>query len=138
MQPGKIKGLLLDTHILIRWLLGDRRLSKDQRRVLRQADRNRQSVGVSAISLIEIAVLAGAGSLRLKAPADELLGMLETMPILDILPVSVEIAREVVNIGRVLPDPADRTIVATARVYGLRLLSSDQRIIESNMVSVIP
>jgi PIN domain nuclease of toxin-antitoxin system len=36
-----------------------------------------------------------------------------------------------------LRDPADRTIVATARVRNLRLLTSDQRIIESNLVPVV-
>jgi PIN domain nuclease of toxin-antitoxin system len=35
-----------------------------------------------------------------------------------------------------LLDPADRTIVATARVHGLRLVSSDRRIIDSGLVTV--
>lgn len=34
-------------------------------------------------------------------------------------------------------DPADRAIVATARVHRLRLVTSDQRIIESKLVPVI-
>jgi PIN domain nuclease of toxin-antitoxin system len=36
-----------------------------------------------------------------------------------------------------LRDSADRTIVATARVHRLRLLTSDRRIIDSKLVSVI-
>jgi PIN domain nuclease of toxin-antitoxin system len=36
-----------------------------------------------------------------------------------------------------LRDPADRVIVATARVHGLRLLTSDQRILESHLVSTV-
>ena len=36
-----------------------------------------------------------------------------------------------------LPDAADRTIVAAARVRGLRLVTSDQRIIESGLVRVV-
>jgi predicted nucleic acid-binding protein len=33
--------------------------------------------------------------------------------------------------------PADCIIVATARVHGLRLLTSDRRIIESSLVSTV-
>jgi PIN domain nuclease of toxin-antitoxin system len=39
--------------------------------------------------------------------------------------------------GDALRDPGDRVIVATARVHRLRLLTSDQRIIESALVPVI-
>jgi len=39
--------------------------------------------------------------------------------------------------GNALRDPADRAIVATARVHRLRLVTSDQRIIESKLVLVI-
>jgi PIN domain nuclease of toxin-antitoxin system len=37
----------------------------------------------------------------------------------------------------VLRDPADRAIAATARVHRLRLVTSDQRIIESKLVPVV-
>jgi PIN domain nuclease of toxin-antitoxin system len=36
-----------------------------------------------------------------------------------------------------LRDPADQAIVATARVHRLKLVTSDQRIIESKLVPVI-
>lgn len=54
-----------------------------------------------------------------------------------LLPITFEIAAEVAALGDSLRDPADRAIVATARVHHLRLLTSDQRIIESNLVPVI-
>jgi PIN domain nuclease of toxin-antitoxin system len=37
----------------------------------------------------------------------------------------------------VLRDPADRVIAATARVHRLRLVTSDQRMIESGLVGVV-
>ena len=37
----------------------------------------------------------------------------------------------------VLRDPADRAIAATARVHRLRLVTSDQRIIDSGIVQVV-
>ena len=68
---------------------------------------------------------------------DELLELLETNPLLRILPLKVDVATEVFSLGGTLRDPADRAIVATARVHRLRLLTSDQRIIESGLVPVV-
>ncbi len=39
--------------------------------------------------------------------------------------------------GGALRDPADRAIVATARIHNLKLLTSDQRIIDSRLVPFI-
>jgi PIN domain nuclease of toxin-antitoxin system len=68
---------------------------------------------------------------------DELLTELQANPVFQVLPLSYEVASEVESLGSVLRDPADRVIVATARVHRLRLMTSDQRIIESNLVAVI-
>jgi PIN domain nuclease of toxin-antitoxin system len=85
---------------------------------------------------VEIAVLLGKDRL-LNLGVDELLQGFETRPPLRILPVTFEIASEVKALIRVLRDPLDCAIVATARVHGLRLLTSDQRIIQSRLVPVI-
>jgi PIN domain nuclease of toxin-antitoxin system len=39
--------------------------------------------------------------------------------------------------GDALRDPGDRFIVATARVHRLRLVTSDQRIVDSKLISVV-
>jgi PIN domain nuclease of toxin-antitoxin system len=127
---------LLDTHVIVRWLFEPRKLSKEQTRVLREADRRGQPMALSAISLIEIAALAGEGSRRLDARVNEIFEYVESNPNFQILPITVVIAEDTVGLS-VLRDPADRTIVATARVHGLRLVTSDQRIISSKLVPVI-
>ena len=66
----------------------------------------------------------------------EFLESLEENPIYQIIPVSAAIAAEAGSL-RMLVDPSDRVIAATARVHGLRLVTSDQRIIDSNLVSTI-
>ena len=129
--------LLLDTHALVRWLASPKKLTREQNRVLRDAVRTRELVGVSAITLLELAVLFGHGSARTVVPANELLGELEGNPAFEILPLTFAIASEVAAIGRALRDPADRAIVATARVHKLRLVTSDERIIESELVPVV-
>ena len=83
------------------------------------AARRGEPLPISAMSLLEIADLASGIN-----------------PHLGILPVTCEVARDVAYLA-VLRDPADRAIVATARVHKFRLVTSDQRIIESKLVPVV-
>ncbi|HET9320180.1 MAG TPA: type II toxin-antitoxin system VapC family toxin [Bryobacteraceae bacterium] len=128
--------LLLDTHIVVRWLTDAKKLSREQVRVLEAAVRRTEPVALSAVSLLEIAVLSSQGKLRLKMTIDEFFGHLQTGPVFQILPLTFEVAAEVASLGS-LRDPADRAIVATARIERLRLVTSDQRIIESKLVPVV-
>ena len=128
--------LLLDTHILIRWLLDARKLSRIQLRALESAVQRGEPVALSAMSLLEIAVLSSGEKPPLKLPLDEFFQDLNSNPIFRLLPLTYEVARDVPSFG-ILRDPADRAIAATARVHRLRLVTSDQRIIESKLVQVV-
>ena len=112
-----------------------KRLSSEQLRMIEAAERRPEPVGLSAISLVEIANLAAEG--RLDAPLEQFFADLETEPLFQILPITPEIASEYAAVRPALRDPADAVIVATARVHGLRLVTSDQRIIHSGLVAVI-
>ena len=57
--------LLLDTHVAIRWLIEAKRLSREQVQTLERAVRRTEPVALSAISLLEIAVLTSEGKLKL-------------------------------------------------------------------------
>jgi PIN domain nuclease of toxin-antitoxin system len=85
---------------------------------------------------MEIAILNGQGKLKLKASLKEFFNEIQAASVFIVLPVTYEIAAEASELG-VLRDPADRAIAATARVHQLRLVTSDQRIIESKLVPVI-
>ncbi len=128
---------LLDTHILVRWLAEPKRLSREHRRILQETVRRREPVAISAITLLEIAVLFGEGSARSTLPLDGLLGEVASHPAIEILPITTQIAAEVGALGPSLRDPADRAIVSTARLHRLRLLTADQRILDSNLVPTI-
>lgn len=91
---------------------------------------------MSAITLLEIA-LFGSKKGGLKSKPDQILAALEVAPEFVILPLTIPIATEVAVLGANLRDPGDRTIVATARVHRLKLVTSDQRIIESKLVPTI-
>ncbi|MBZ5621996.1 MAG: PIN domain-containing protein [Acidobacteriia bacterium] len=73
----------------------------------------------------------------MRVPLPELFAALDSSSGFHVVPIDVEIAAEVAALGDALRDPADRVIVATARIHRLRLVTSDQRIIESKLVPVV-
>jgi PIN domain nuclease of toxin-antitoxin system len=91
---------------------------------------------MSAFTLLEITILASEGRLSFTAGLDEFFAELQANPVFRVLPLTYEIAAEVAVLAS-LREPADRAITATARVHRLRLVTSDRRIIESNLVAVV-
>ncbi len=129
--------LLLDTHILIWWLDSGGKLSKRQRKVIRSANPE-NPLYISEISLWEIATLVQLGRIRLRLPLRDWLEAATAPPLVRRIGVSPAIASELT----VLPtsfhrDPADRILVATARVLGATLLTQDDRVIDSRLVPTI-
>jgi PIN domain nuclease of toxin-antitoxin system len=127
--------LLLDTHIVVRWLTDRRKLSREQVRWIEAGVRRAEPVALSAVSLLEIAILTSVGKLGSKVALEELFEDLQS-PVFQVLPLTLQVAADAGLLGG-LRDPADRVIVATARVERLRLVTSDQRIIESKLVPVV-
>jgi PIN domain nuclease of toxin-antitoxin system len=72
----------------------------------------------------------------LKVSLDEFYDSLQTSPVFRVLPLTFETTSDVPSLAT-LRDPADRAIVVTARVHRLQLVTSDQRIIKSRLVTVI-
>ena len=128
---------LLDTHVLVWWLSGDPQLSVGQREVIASA--NEQSpLLVADISLWEVATLFSLERLQLQVPLRAWLEMAVAPPLVRRCSVSPAIAAELA----MLPDsfhrdPADRILVATARVLGATLLTQDRRIIEAGLVDTL-
>ena len=128
---------LLDTHILLWWFEQPKRLSAKQRRTLQRAN-DANALGVSDMTLWEIALLLERGRIRLALPLDEWLARATAGPMIERHGISPAVAREVVDLAATRDwDPADRIIVATARVAGVPLVTSDTRIVESGLVQVV-
>ncbi|HEY0481735.1 MAG TPA: type II toxin-antitoxin system VapC family toxin [Kofleriaceae bacterium] len=128
---------LLDTHIMIWWLTDDRKLSKGHARLLERSEQSGTAVGLSAMSLWEIAKLVERGRIELTQSVDDSLEQLETSAFVSILPLTGRVALESTRLGaRFHADPIDQIIVATARCQGLTLLTVDERIIESGVVAI--
>lgn len=125
---------LLDTHAWIWWLTGDARLGRNTLRRLDQLPHDSRPA-LCDISLWEIAMLVHRRRLELPIAFDAWLETAAAPQTVRILPVNAQIAGELSRLPESWQnDPADRLIVSTSRVHGLRVLTRDQRIAESGLV----
>ncbi|MCY3624272.1 MAG: type II toxin-antitoxin system VapC family toxin [Gammaproteobacteria bacterium] len=128
---------LLDTHILIWWLNDGVRLSPAQHEVLSKADAESPLV-VSDISLWEVATLWGLGRIQLSLPLREWLDRAVAPPLVRRQGISPAIAAELAALPESFHrDPADRILVATARVLGATLVTQDQRIVDYDLAATL-
>ena len=128
---------LLDTHVLIWWLNDHGRLSPTQQEVIGSV-RPEEPLLVSDISLWEVAMLHGMGRIRLALPLREWLDKAAAPPLVQRHGISPAIASEVAALPDSFHrDPADRILVATARVLGATLLTQDRRILDAALADTL-
>jgi PIN domain nuclease of toxin-antitoxin system len=128
--------IVLDTHSWVWWVHGDERLTKSQAEVIEANETN--IIGVSALSCWEVAKLVEYGRLELPCPVSEWLEQALSYPGIRLLELTPEIAVESTQLpGEFHRDPADQIIVATARIYGCPLVTSDRKILDYPHVETI-
>lgn len=125
--------IVLDTHVLL-WALEDEvRLGAHARSVIEQAT-EAGSVLISAITPWEIALLVQKGRLALTEDVGTWLATVLALPSLKLAALEPGIAVDSVRLpGKLHADPADRIIIATARHFGLPLLTADRAILAYGM-----
>jgi PIN domain nuclease of toxin-antitoxin system len=132
-----VTPLLLDTHAFVWWLSRAERLTRPQRTAIDRVIRDeRGALLVSIISCWEIALLSQHRRLRFTVPVDVWLERATTVPGIDVVPLSLPIILTGARLTS-LRDPADMLIVATAQHHGARLLTSDARIADAELVPVV-
>ncbi|MCY4286594.1 MAG: type II toxin-antitoxin system VapC family toxin [Thiotrichales bacterium] len=128
-------GVLLDTHIWLWSLLDPGRLAGAARRTLlsRESD-----LRLSPISVWEALLLAERGRVVLDSdPHRWLRRAMSVAPVAEApLTIDVALASRTVDVEH--QDPADRFIVATAKVHGLTLLTADARLLRCRDIDVLP
>ena len=130
-------NFLLDTHILIWWFQGASDLPSRYKQLLVDAEQKESPIGISIISLWEIALLQSRGRVRFSISLDHWFSELEVSPWIHILPLKSSIILESTRLGETFhKDPADRMIVATARCENLKLLSVDEKICQSGLAII--
>ena len=128
-----MSAYLLDSCAVI-WLAnGDKRLPSAVRKSLAAAD----ELYVSSISAWEISRKAINGTLILPESARTIWKKLVETYHLKVLPVTPEISFVATELPEIHKDPADRLIIATAKVGQLAIVTSDHRFPQYG-VEVIP
>jgi len=112
---------ILDTHVLLWWLEGSKRLKKDIKNLI--ADEQNQ-VFVSVVSFWEISIKNRKGKLSLKTNLKTIIKE-SKFEIVNITPDYVLAAD---SLSKIHKDPFDRMLVAQAKAEKLKLITSDPKI----------
>jgi PIN domain nuclease of toxin-antitoxin system len=128
--------ILLDTHVWW-WALNEpKKLSKKAYKFIKNNPSNQRSI--ASISMWEFARLVSTGKVEIRIPPDQWLEQAVNKTGIAIFDLSPKIAAESCNLpGDFHKDPADRIIVATARINNISLITKDKKIINYSYVNTI-
>jgi PIN domain nuclease of toxin-antitoxin system len=129
--------IILDTHVWVWNVQGDDRLAKDHRELIRANESD--EIGICAISLWEVAKAVELKRLIFSIPVEDWFAIALNSPGIVVLPLTASIAVESTQLpGYFHKDPFDQLIVATARVYGVPLVTVDSEILQYPHVELLP
>jgi PIN domain nuclease of toxin-antitoxin system len=114
---------LLDTHALLWWATGDRRLGRNIRRMIEDADAR---IFVSAATAWEIATKVRLG--RLEWPGSESIEAYSVGQDFELLPVTFAHGEQAGSWPQEHGDPFDRLLAAQSQLERLPLATNDSRI----------
>jgi len=128
--------LLLDTHVVLWLALEPARISSRAKSAIEAARNDGEGLAISDITLLEITSLHRKGRIQLHAGLEAFLSEVESRFI--VLPISSRVCVRSVTLPANYPqDPADRIVGAIALVEGLTLLTADDGIRRSKVVTTL-
>jgi PIN domain nuclease of toxin-antitoxin system len=128
--------MLIDTHIWVWWVNEDPQLRPEYAAAVIAAQPT--GIEVSIISCWEVAKLVENKRLALTLPVLDWINAALAYPGVRLLPLTPEIVVHSTQLPDAFhKDPADQMIVATARVFGLPLMTMDSKIVSYPHVSLI-
>lgn len=128
--------IVLDTHVWIWWVLDYDKLTTRQQTAIKENEAG--EIGVSAISIWEVAKLVELGKLELPHSLEEWFDQALNYPGIRVISLTPQIVIESTRLpGEFHRDPADQLIVATARNFDCPLVTLDQRILHYEHVKTI-
>ena len=130
--------IVIDTHILVWWVSGDKSLSTIAAKTINETLDSGSEVIISSISAWEIAMLIEKGRLVLSMDVESWIDEVTQIDGVRFVPVDNEIGiKSTMLPGEFHKDPADRMIVATARKLAIPLITADERIINYEHVKTV-
>jgi len=111
--------LLLDTHVVLAWLLGQGQLGE---RAEQQLDDPSNRLIVSAVVVWEVAIKRALG--KIEVPMSFVADVIDSDA--QKLPISLEHAAGVEQLPHHHRDPFDRLLISQARLEGATLVSADE------------
>ena len=118
-----------DTHAVVWYLFNNPRLSTRARRIIEDARKNGDQIGVSSISLAEIVYLVEKGRIPHNTVSELLFALSDAEHPLQEIPFDNSVAVTMQDIRREdIPDMPDRIIAATGLRDGLPVISRDGKI----------
>jgi PIN domain nuclease of toxin-antitoxin system len=130
MSSEADRALLLDTHVWLWYVEEDRKRFARRIEPLVEAAVQRGELLISAISVWEIAVLDAIRRIELSQDVRTWVGRALGFPGVRLKGLSPSIAIESTRLpGTLHRDPADRILVATARLTGAALVTCDERVL---------
>lgn len=128
--------IILDTHIWVWWVHGDEQITSTQAENIKANETG--IIGISAITIWEIAKLVEYERLELPCPLGEWFHEALSYPAIRLIALTPEIAIESTKLpGDFHRDPADQIIVATARLHSAPLITSDRKILQYSYVKTV-
>lgn len=121
--------ILLDTHIWIWWIDQNQKLKDWQKQLIQNNQEN--GLGVSIISCWEVSKLVELGRIDFENSIEEWMDTALTYEGIQLIELTPEIAIQSTKLpGNFHKDPADQILVATAILYDIPFLTSDEKILE--------
>jgi PIN domain nuclease of toxin-antitoxin system len=130
---GRVEVIIVDTHVLLWWSNAPHLISQAADNAFSDAD----VVAVSAITAWEIAILRSRRRIEIENDALQWLQKLTSSRGLRVLPVTIEIGALAAELHELLRDPIDCLIAATALTHNVPLVTKDDRIRRSGVVTTI-
>ena len=128
--------ILLDTHVWWWTLSEPERLSRKARQLIKKTPSEQRAI--ASISIWEFAMMVMRGRIKLTVTPDEWLEYAINRTGLTIFNLNPKIALESCSLpGSFHKDPADRLIVATARVSQSQLITKDEKMFENCSKSTV-
>jgi len=128
--------LLLDTHIWL-WSQGESKVDRLTRRVARAIDDPRNVLWISPVSIWEILNLCGKGRMKLKGGPTRWVSEAFIKVSYQEAPLTHEVAVATESFALPHRDPIDIFLVASAKVYGLTLVTADTKLLATKACPVL-